>query len=711
MPDKSRSIDTLGAVSSLATAPEGAASGPVRATARSRSGRPRPSVDAALGLSLAAGLVVLAFVTTGGLTPAPGSLDLGPNTWAEIALTVLGAGLCIAALLLTAPGRMWGGATFCLFCALALLTAASIVWSVQPDYSWLSANQTLAYLAAFAGAIALARVMPERWPALVGAIAVLATVLSGYALLVKIFPGTLDAGQTLGRLQAPFGYWNAIGLIAAFGLPPCLWAGAQRDRGPARRALTVPAIAVLIAVIVLSYSRSAVLVAVLGVGCWLAIVPLRLRAVIVLALGAVGAAALAGWALATPAFTSDNVALPARTTAGHTFGLVLVLTLVLLTLVGLAAAFAMDRIEVSAPIRRRVGTALIVLAALVPLAGVAAVAASSRGLTGELSHVWSSLTSTSTVVSDNPGRLLQLGSSRPRYWHDGLLVGQHNLLKGAGALGYSTARTRYTTDAFSVKHAHSYVIQTFADFGLIGVAISLALLIAWWIAARRTLGSRLGWANLTPQQSAERSGLMTLLVVAIMFGIQSATDWTWFIPGVTIPALICAGWLAGRGPLTTTIGRPRERRPLTQRPAAGALATFLAAFALLAAWVIWQPLRSADADAAAASAAVHGDATAAFSGARSAAASDPLAVQPLFELSALYTSIDPAAARAELMRAVRLQPANIDTWLQLGYYELQAHQLGQALAALSKALALNPTSVAAQSLISQARSELQAAGR
>ena len=67
----------------------------------------------------------------------------------------------------------------------------------------------LAYLAAFAGAAALARLAPERWPALVGAIATAAVGLAGYALLVKVFPATLDAGDALGRLQSPFGYWNA----------------------------------------------------------------------------------------------------------------------------------------------------------------------------------------------------------------------------------------------------------------------------------------------------------------------------------------------------------------------------------------------------------------------------------------------------------------------------------------------------------------------
>ena len=62
-----------------------------------------------------------------------------------------------------------------------------------------------------------------------------------------------------------------------------------------------------------------------------------------------------------------------------------------------------------------------------------------------------------------------------------------------------------------------------------------------------------------------------MLAVVVIFGVSSLIDWTWFIPGVTVPALVCAGWLAGRGPIAEPVGRapaapasddiPRARRP------------------------------------------------------------------------------------------------------------------------------------------------------
>ena len=81
------------------------------------------------------------------------------------------------------------------------------------------------------------------------------------------------------------------------------------------------------------------------------------------------------------------------------------------------------------------------------LAAIGAVAASSRGLTGEISHAWHELTSPNSVVSATAaGRVLQFGSSRPVYWHQALQVGDHHLFKGVGLLGFGVARLRYTTE-------------------------------------------------------------------------------------------------------------------------------------------------------------------------------------------------------------------------------------------------------------------------
>jgi hypothetical protein len=655
-------------------------------------------VDAALGVALAAGLVAVAFIATGGL-------DLATNTWTEIVLMVVGAAVAIVAIARGAPGRAWGAVTLALFAAFVALTAVSIAWSVQPDQSWIATNQIVAYLAVFGGSIALARLFPERWSAVLGGIAVTATAVSGYALLVKVFPATFNASDNVGRLGAPFDYWNATGLIAALGLPPCLWGGARRERARALRALAPPAIAILGTVVVLSYSRGALLAAVIGLACWFIAVPLRLRGALVLALGLAGAVALSVFALHTHGLTHNEQSLASRTAAGHAFGIVLVLVLLVTTAAGFVAAFAMDRMPPAPAVRRRVAIALLVLVALIPVAGVGGLAASSRGLTGEVSHVWSTLTNPNSGAANAPSRLVELGNARGRYWSEGLKVGEHALLKGVGALGYATAVTRYTTDTRVVPHAHSFVIQTFADFGLIGIAVVLALLIAWSVAAVRSLmptGER--------RHDAERAGLLTLLAVVVTFGVHSSVDWTWFVPGTALPALICAGWLAGRGPLGGAAASAAPARPRGSL-AIGATALAITAVALILAWVMYQPLRSANANDAAIQAFAAGDSQAALAKARSAASIDPLSVDPLWEAATIDQATGQlSAARTELLRAVDRQPENPLTWLQLGQLDLAAHQPASAVAGLRRAQQLDLGSQEIAQTLAQAEAALSRGG-
>ncbi len=669
----------------LAAAPERAAHGvpaPIPTPAANQS----PARDAVLCLALAAAFVALAFLTSGNSDPST-AVSAG-YAWSEIAMLVIGAAAGATVLVTGGRGRAWGAGTIGLFALFAGFAALSILWSVQPDWSWYGANQLLAYLAVFAGAAAIARTFPERWPVVIGAIAVGMVGLAAYALLAKVFPATLASANTFGRLQAPFGYWNALGVAAAFGVPACLWAGTRRESGRLVRTLTVPALAVLSSVVVLSYSRSAVLVAGVGAAIWLAFVPLRLRSALLLGLGAAGAIPIVVWALVTHSLSSDAVAASAQDSAGHTFGVVLILVLATMTAAGFGAARSMDRVSVSVATRRRIGTVLCGLVALIPVGVLVGLAASSRGLFGEISHVWTTLTS-SQGVGDTSARLTQFGSSRPMYWHQGLDIGSHALLKGVGELGYGIARLRYTTQPFKTDQAHSFVVQTFADLGLVGVVIMLTLLVAWGASVVRSLAPRVAWSGLSVERASERQGLTVFVAIAISFGIQSALDWTWYFAGVTVPALIAAGWLAGRGPLEAPIGRRNDAVALGRRPGTAAVLTGLAAATLLGAWVLWEPMHSAQALATADAASTN---AAAFANARTAADSDPLSVAPLEMLATLDEGIgQSAAARTELIKATQLQPDNPDPWSQLGTFYTQQHAYALALGPLQRAVALDRT--------------------
>lgn len=689
-------------VSTLAPAPQGIGKGapapPPRPTALVSLTR-----DAVAGLGVAAALVAMVFLTSS----SSDQTVTASNTWTEIALTFLGTGACAAIVLVGRRGRAWGAPAVGLFAAFTAFAALSITWSVQPDWSWFGVNQLLSYVCVFAGAVALGRLAPARWPALVGGIATAMAAICAYALLAKVFPATLAPANRDGRLQAPFGYWNAVGVSGALGLAPALWAASRRSASVVLRGLSAPAMTLMISVVVLSYSRSAVLVAVVAIAAWTAFVPLRLRSALMLALGGIGAVPIVIVALDSHNLTGDKISMAAQDAAGHAFGPVALAVLLAVAAAGLVASLAMDRVAVAEATRRRIGTVLIAGVALVPVAAVVALAASHRGLFGQISHGWQSLTSSNSVVYDTSSRITELGSSRPAYWHEGLTVGSHALLKGVGELGYGVARLRYTTNTSKADQAHSYLVQTFADLGLIGLLLTLALLAAWCRAAARPLALTTRWRSLTTKQAAERRGLAALAIVVVAFGIQSSLDFTFYFAGVTIPVLLCAGWLAGRGPLGAPVGgREGARVSVLDRPMAGAIVTALVALALLGAWVMWQPLRSAQALTDA-----ENQPATAFASARAAASRDPLSVEPLYLLSTLYQRAgQPRSARAELIRATQLQPENPLPWLWLGQLDVANGRYGEAIGAASEVMALNQpvdaTRLAARDVIVQAQAGL-----
>ena len=55
-------------------------------------------------------------------------------------------------------------------------------------------------------------------------------------------------------------------------------------------------------------------------------------------------------------------------------------------------------------------------------------------------------------------------------------------LTGAGAGAYAVAHQQYVTSPAKALNAHSYIFQTLADLGLLGLALSLAVAIGWGIA-------------------------------------------------------------------------------------------------------------------------------------------------------------------------------------------------------------------------------------
>ncbi len=648
-----------------------------------------------LTLAFAGALIAVALSAGGGL-------QLQPLTRTMIAIDLAAGALCVAAILVGRPVRKaWGSGTLTLFAAFAVLTGLSITWAIQPSGAWVEANRTLSAFAAMAGGVALVRLAPGRWRSLIGGVLIATVVISAYALLTKVFPKELAPDETYARLREPFGYWNTVGLIAALGVPPAIWLGARRDGHAGLAALAYPALGVLITAILLAYSRGSLLAAGLGMAVWFAVVPLRLRGATVLIPSLLLSLIGGYWAFHQDGLSKDQAAIALRVNAGQELGVLLVVLIVVLAIVGLLASFLRDRRVWPERTRRAWGIALIVALALCPVILAGALATTDRGLSGSVSHAWTSLTDpNANTPANDPSRLTAIGSVRSRYWRDAIAVFKARPVVGVGAGGYATARLRFRKDDLDVLHAHGYLVQTAADLGIAGLALTLALLAAFLAAAIRTTGPWRGPQARPP--TAERAGLLTLLCVVVVFGIHSLVDWTWFVPGPLTLALLCAGWLAGRGPsleVPSPDGGARARlHERVRSPARVITCVLVVAVAITAAYSAMGPQRAVDQIDEALVALADGNTAKARTLAQEARDTNPLSIDPLFTLATIENAAgrNPAALTA-IQSAVKLQPANADTWVRLAQLELGPENDPQAaLRDIGPALFLDPRSLTAQ---------------
>jgi hypothetical protein len=372
--------------------------------------------------------------------------------------------------------------------------------------------------------------------------------------------------------------------------------------------------------------------------------------------------------------------------------------------------------------------------AAVPVIALIALATAPGGVDGQVSKGWDRLTNPNASTPDNtPGRLTETSSVRARYWDEAFAVHGVSPWVGTGAGAYATVRTRFRSGTLFVRHAHGYLPQTLADLGWAGLGISLLALFLWIWGAVRTIGMRprdrgLPW-------DAERVGMAALVAVALVFGVHSAIDWTWFVPATALCGLIAAAWVVARPPLRTRMeaaalaaalppaarARHRDAAPLWAPPepeppvadvaGPGALpvaeadwrrrafpwpamagAIVVLALAFTAAWAAFQPVRSVHAGDAAIERLQQGGLEAAVDIAHIAHDRNPLSPEPLWELAYIEEQRGRLAnAEDALEEAVRIQPASAEAWRRLGRFQLSTlNQPGDALASFRAAYFLDP---------------------
>lgn len=652
---------------------------------------------------------------------ARGGTELTRLTVTETAIVLLSGLVIAAAFVWGRRGAIQGVTTLLLFAVLAVLTALSVLWSIAPELSYVEAGRTFTYLSIFAAAVAATRLVPRAAPRVLEGLLIGAVVPVAYALASRVWPATLAENEVSSRLGQPFGYWNAVGCVAAMAVPLALWLGSRRGGSPTARVAAYPAMGASILAILLTQSRGAAAAAIVAAIAWFALVPLRLRSLPVLVAPLIAATAVGVWALSKDPFTKTLQPLSAKESVAAEFGGLVLLMVVLLLLVGAAVETGFARRMPTARVRRRMGVAAVTLACVLPLAGLTSVAFSERGIGDRIDELTSE---TDVGPQEGGGRVFAAASSRGKYWREAFRVFDNRPLEGVGAGAFAVGRLRHRTDTSVTRHAHGWIPQTMADLGLIGLGVTTLLMLAWIVAATSATGLLPRRLTTPPDAGtppprrdwdASRIALVTLAIVPLVFAVQSLLDWTWFVPAPMAMALVAAGFVAGCGPLGVeerpAAANPPEAERRAWRPADARLPAALVtiAAALLFAWAIWLPEASDRATNDAIALADQRQFARAIERTEDARDLNPLTPDPLIVRASVETRAGREDdARQSLEKAVLSFPGDPQTW-----YRLASFQLGtldapeQALETLRGALYLDPHSRPAGRLFFDARARLR----
>jgi O-antigen ligase len=464
--------------------------------------------------------------------------------------------------------------------ALALLGAwllLSSTWSDAPSRAILEYGRLLLY----AGLAALFMSVPRSEPrarAFAIALAVGCAVIGIAALGPWLLPNdfALNAAFRRDRLNWPTSYWNATGLMAAFGAVLCTHLVCSVRDHPVVRVLGAGAVPLLIGTLVFSGSRGAVVAGVVGIAVYLATGPSRGM----LTGLPVAAAATAAAAVNATGVTGLDAAKPtaAALDAGHDAAVVMILIGVAAAVVRAALVLADRRLAAArlpVPDRRiawSVGVGLLVVGAVVSIA---------LGSPNRLSDAWDRFTDTQPVSSTEQAgdRFTQLGNNGRIdvwrvAWDDGV---RSETLRGIGAGTYALLWQRGRPTTQYVVDAHSLELETLAELGVVGLVLLLVALVgligALWSRALRDRAP--AWA--------------ALAAVATAWAVRSSVDWDWEMPVLTA-WLFAAGGLALGNPVAAAAAR--RRTPSTVARTLGILGGVAC---LVLAVLPWNIIRSQDA--------------------------------------------------------------------------------------------------------------------
>ncbi len=456
-----------------------------------------------------------------------------------IVLVVACLAVAIARKPLAGLSRLGAGAC-ALLALLAIWTLLSAHWSGAEGRALVAFDRVLLYLAVLAVFACVPRSQERlRWllRGLLAATVVVAMVGLISRLQPDLWPTT--TGLVADRLSYPLTYWNTFALLVGIGCILALHHSCDEREPAAVRVAAAALLPLLAAALLLTFSRGAIAVTVVGIVVYLLVARpagalgglLAAAPTVALALVMTYAAELIHEGLP---LTPDAIA------EGDRLAVRLALCAVgaaVLRALSLPLDRRIARLPFASPSWRRGGRiATLVAAALVLTAFVAA------GGPGELQRQYDRFvdnTHEAAPTGGQRGRLLEIGNDgREPLWDVARDSYREEPLRGAGAGTFELQWEHDRNDGIERLYAYSLYFETLAELGLVGLVLLLGALLT--ILVGIALAAR----------GPGRAPYAAALAVVLAWTLHAGVDIDWQTPALGVPVFALAG---------LALARPRER--------------------------------------------------------------------------------------------------------------------------------------------------------
>lgn len=521
-----------------------------------------------------------------------------------------------------------------LWCAMAF---ASLAWSLSPASSWADAIHVACATAAIAGGMWIGALLRRPAQAACLVLVAVAVTVAVYSIAQRSFNAEFIA-PSFPRLRQPFGYANALAALLVAGVPTALALGSRREL--AVRAAAAASVCALVVALVLTGSRGGILATLVAILVVLVLAGRRLELVATLAAGTAPAVPVALYGVNLPTFSGTQP----PPSAGS--GLLLLLIAATLVAAALGTIVQSYVARMAGPTRGQVLRGVEVLAAALVLAGLVLATVRAGGPVELVTRSWDQLTGNGQVSNATGSRFFTFSSNlRYRWWGEAWHAFTLRPIEGFGAGTFNLIDQLSRPDAIVAREAHSSGLQVLAGLGLLGGIPALATLVGSVVAC---IG---GWRRLAGE---ERVAAGALCAVVAGLAVHAQLDWDWTFAAITLVGYPIPGILA-------TAGRGTAPVHWFERWMAGAALPLCAVLAI----ACMLPLLSERAGERANTLLAQNRTDPALVESDLAISLDPLSTSALLDRATILQLLGrPDAAAADVRRALRLEPANADTWLQ-----------------------------------------------